>query len=119
MFNIYSNYTPDVTLVYTGCTDDLMCVNDRDRLLQEFLKECEDLDDSYYCEKKLEPEKVIFNYPATIVFWNDGTKTVVKCDIPTLKRPINWKEQGFLNAYVKKCDPKYVEMLCKWVDGYK
>ena len=24
-------------------------------------------------------EKVIFNDPATIVFWNDGTKTVVKC----------------------------------------
>lgn len=25
------------------------------------------------------PEKVIFNDPATIVFWKDGTKTVVKC----------------------------------------
>lgn len=25
------------------------------------------------------PEKVIFNNPATIVFWGDGTKTVVKC----------------------------------------
>lgn len=24
-------------------------------------------------------EKVIFNDPATIVFWKDGTKTVVKC----------------------------------------
>lgn len=24
-------------------------------------------------------KKVIFNGPATIVFWNDGTKTVVKC----------------------------------------
>ena len=23
---------------------------------------------------------VIFNNPATIVFWSDGTKTVVKCD---------------------------------------
>lgn len=23
--------------------------------------------------------KIIFNNPATIVFWNDGTKTVVKC----------------------------------------
>lgn len=26
-----------------------------------------------------EIEKVIFNNPATIVFWNDGSKTVVKC----------------------------------------
>jgi hypothetical protein len=25
-------------------------------------------------------KNVIFNDPATIVFWNDGTKTVVKCD---------------------------------------
>ena len=24
-------------------------------------------------------KNVIFNDPATIVFWNDGTKTVVKC----------------------------------------
>lgn len=30
---------------------------------------------------KMVPEikKVIFNNPATIVFWKDGTKTVVKC----------------------------------------
>lgn len=28
---------------------------------------------------QLTPEKVIFNDPATIVFWKDGTKTVVKC----------------------------------------
>lgn len=27
----------------------------------------------------LEVKNVIFNYPATIVFWSDGTKTVVKC----------------------------------------
>lgn len=27
----------------------------------------------------LEIKKVMFNEPATIVFWEDGTKTVVKC----------------------------------------
>lgn len=27
----------------------------------------------------IRPAKVIFHDPATIVFWNDGTKTVVKC----------------------------------------
>lgn len=26
-----------------------------------------------------EIDRIIFNNPATIVFWNDGTKTVVKC----------------------------------------
>lgn len=30
---------------------------------------------------ELKVEKIITNGPATIVFWNDGTKTVVKCDI--------------------------------------
>ena len=29
--------------------------------------------------KKPQIKKVIFNDPATIVFWEDGTKTVVKC----------------------------------------
>ena len=29
--------------------------------------------------EELKPKKIIFNYPATSVFWNDGTKTVVKC----------------------------------------
>lgn len=29
--------------------------------------------------EKLVPKKVIFNPPATIVFWTDGTKTIVKC----------------------------------------
>ena len=26
------------------------------------------------------PKKVIFNGPVTIVYWDDGTKTIVKCD---------------------------------------
>lgn len=68
---------------------------------------------------KLEPKQVIFNYPATVVYWNDGTKTVVKCDRPKNKKQKNWKEQGFLNAYVKKCDPHYVDMLTKWVEDYQ
>ena len=28
---------------------------------------------------KLNPKKIIYNGPATIVFWMDGSKTVVKC----------------------------------------
>lgn len=31
-------------------------------------------------QRSSEITKVIFNNPATIVFWSDGTKTVVKCD---------------------------------------
>ena len=42
-----------------------------------------DFVDSFVFEVVSEPtvdiKKVIFNDPATIVFWADGTKTVVKC----------------------------------------
>lgn len=30
-------------------------------------------------EEYATPERIILNFPATIVFWKDGTKTVVKC----------------------------------------
>lgn len=30
-------------------------------------------------DKKYEVDHIIYNHPATIVFWKDGTKTVVKC----------------------------------------
>lgn len=44
---------------------------------------CPDMEDILrrYCENDVKAliKNVIFNDPATIVFWNDGTKTVVKC----------------------------------------
>ena len=43
-------------------------------------------------------KKVIFNNPATIVFWNDGTKTVVKCQ----KGDTFSKELGLAMAISKK-----------------
>ena len=32
-----------------------------------------------YRNFQVTPERVIYNDPATLVFWKDGTKTVVKC----------------------------------------
>lgn len=43
-------------------------------------------------------DKVIFNSPATIVFWNDGTKTVVKCSDNDIFDP----EKGLSMAISKK-----------------
>ena len=43
-------------------------------------------------------EKVIYHNPATIVFWSDGTKTVVKCG----KDDTYDKEKGFYIACAKK-----------------
>lgn len=43
-------------------------------------------------------KKIIFNPPATIVFWADGTKTVVKCADGTEFNPYF----GFTSALAKK-----------------
>lgn len=42
-------------------------------------------------------ERVIFHYPATIVYWMDGTKTVVKAQNEKFD-----KEKGLLAAIAKK-----------------
>ena len=47
---------------------------------------------------KPEIEKVIFNNPATIVYWHDGTKTVVKAQDG---EPFD-KEKGLAMAFMKK-----------------
>ena len=44
------------------------------------------------------PERIIFNGNATIVFWKDGTKTVVKASDEAFIDP----EKGFLIAYFQK-----------------
>lgn len=44
-----------------------------------------------------EPKKIIFNGPATIVFWKDGTKTVVKAENEAFD-----PEKGIAMAYLKK-----------------
>ena len=73
-------------------------------------------------------KKVLFNPPATIVFWDDGTKTVVvdtdghwetvqkarknKRD----KKLMEWKEAGLLNAIAKKFYHNYQYEITKWIE---
>lgn len=65
-------------------------------------------------------KNVIFNPPATIVFWTDGSKTVVKCNAKEEFDP----EKGMAMAIAKRCtnnsDDFYKEIK-KWVEksGYK
>ena len=54
--------------------------------------------DAANIRKQLSVKKVIFNDPATIVFWEDGTKTVVKCSKNDSFNPYN----GFCAALAKK-----------------
>lgn len=77
----------------------------------------------YCCVGKYKPavaiKNVIFNPPATIVFWSDGTKTVVKCDIHSEQYD---PEKGLAMAISKKLmgDNKYeyyntfLHWLKKW-----
>lgn len=44
-----------------------------------FLKEMSRLSQINEGKCLYNPERIIFNPPATIVFWGDSTKTVVKC----------------------------------------
>ena len=69
--------------------------------------ECVDYNDAIYYHhskppKKIrgiepKPKKVIFNDPATIIYWDDGTKTVVKCVDEKFD-----KEKGLAMAISKK-----------------
>ena len=52
----------------------------------------------YLYSNTLGIKKVIFHDPATIVFWNDGTKTVVKCS----KDDKYSKEAGLAFCIMKK-----------------
>lgn len=57
---------------------------------------------------------VIFNYPATIVFWDDGSKTVVKCQDGDIFDP----EKGLAMAISKKAlgnQGNYCNDIKKWL----
>ena len=58
------------------------------------------IDFGVFNEYKATPKinRVIFNNPATIIFWKDGTKTVVKCQSGDTYD----EEKGFVMAYLKK-----------------
>lgn len=63
-------------------------------------------------------EKVIFNYPATIVLWVDGTKTVVKCSPEEYFDP----EKGLAMAISKKAfgnRGSYHSVFKKWIRNYE
>lgn len=58
-------------------------------------------------------KRVIFNDPATIVFWDDGTKTVVKCG----KHDYYNEEVGLMACIVKKITGntgRWNEILKDW-----
>ena len=64
-----------------------------------------------------EIKNAIFNDPATIVFWTDGTKTVVKCQEGDIVDP----EKGLTMAIAKKVygnKGSYCNVIKKWCEPY-
>ncbi|MEY8366964.1 hypothetical protein AALA22_15135 [Anaerovoracaceae bacterium 41-7] len=83
------------------------------KIALECIIEEHNLNHSY--ERRLTPINVIFNEPATIVFWDDGTKTIVKCQDGDKFD----KEKGLAIAYVKRLfnnSGNFNEVFRKWVD---
>lgn len=73
-------------------------------------------------EKEQMPENkdVIFNDPATIVFWSDGTKTIVKCQKDT--GDVYSKETGLAMAIAKKAygnRSNFNDILNRWLEARK
>lgn len=69
---------------------------------------------SFHMDYRHQIKKVIFNDPATIIFWEDGSKTVVKCQ-PDDKYD---KMTGFAMACAKYMfgnEGNYYEVFKKWV----
>ena len=57
--------------------------------------------------------RVLYNGPATIIFWSDGTKTMTKChDVDHYSA-----EVGFINAYLKRVvgSKEVHDAVCSWV----
>lgn len=93
-FSNYSHYTENL------CKDLTDRLNDKERITNAVIK------------------NVIFNPPATIVFWTDGTKTVVKTQNNEPFDP----EKGLTMAYFKKMHGNkghYFEEIKKWTEKYE
>ena len=86
--------------IHQYCMNDVNCINE------------------IYSRRKHEIKKVIFNGPATVVYWGDGTKTVVKCSKDDEFDP----EKGLAMAIAKKFfgnENGYSKNIKKWTDEYE
>lgn len=97
----------DVEYVYTGSEKGWVAINN-------YRKEETEMPVRYdRIYPRLAIKKVIFNAPATIVLWDDGTKTVVKCENEEYD-----PEKGLAMAIAKKAlgnQGNYYNQFKKWL----
>ena len=98
--------------------------SETDTAIRDILKDCEHLickpcrSGSKKNDASTLPgiDKVIFNNPATIVYWKDGTKTVVKCQ----HGDVFTKDAGLAMCIAKKALGNkgcFNDVLKKWCDN--
>lgn len=72
-------------------------------------------------KKSLSIKNIVFNGPATIIFWDDNTKTIVKCGEGDVFDP----EKGVAMAVMKRAlgtndsDSNYLDKVRKYLDQYR
>ncbi len=82
--------------------------------IEEDIKMVKVVANSVYDDPRKKIKDVIFNAPATIVFWSDGTKTVVKAQ----NNEEYDREKGLAMAITKKFlgnQGNYYETIKKWI----
>ena len=108
IWNAYDNFV-EVARVIKNAETEKKCL---DKINQETLEYIKKIDSTTKI-KGFRIDKVIFNNPATIVFWKDGTKTVVKSQNEDFD-----PEKGLAMAISKKAfgnEGRYYEEFKKWV----
>ena len=88
-----TNFRPEQKVRYSDCAE-----NRKPVMVPVMFDEFALQGIHHKCYKQLDVQKVILSGRATIVFWNDGTKTVVKCSKGDEYDP----EKGIAMAISKK-----------------
>ena len=116
---LIGNMTTGYSYVTPKEAEEIRMKNDREMMedLQDTLTKmflCSERSIIMLRNKNVEITKVIFNNPATIVFWNDGSKTVVKCS----EDECFDEEKGLAMAISKKAlgnQGNYYNTFEKWL----
>ena len=82
------------SIEYSGYGDNHYTDNELTLTLENWIK----FDKDYIIDRKEDIKNVIFDDPATMVYWKDGTKTVVKCQ----DGDVYDKEKGLAMCVAKK-----------------
>ena len=124
-----SFYDKNVPLKYSNEVESTVSIKDLLYTISEDIDTVEakfTYDTKFYSDDSYGIRDVVFRPPATIVYWQDGTRTVVVDTEPNSNWKtifkhdeniewIQWKERGLMNAIMKKYFDKYLDVIDAWI----